>query len=155
MGTDEAQTVRDLKAHQAVLLSMVSEFSALSSRDPEVPYRLAEMLIAQGRFEEAAPQLNAAHFGFDELLGRHLLAFADHAAEFYAGSGNDCRQALELARVNVANRPTRRAVKQEHAIAVNADERLDLGDIGSAMRREISIPAALDKFFPLSEARRS
>jgi hypothetical protein len=40
--------------------------------------------------------------------------------EFYAGRGNDCRRALELARVNVANRPTRRAVKQERAIAAIA-----------------------------------
>jgi hypothetical protein len=42
--------------------------------------------------------------------GKHLFAFADHAAEFYAGSGNDCRRALELTRANVANRPTRRAI---------------------------------------------
>ena len=91
---------------------------ALSSRDPEVRWRLADVLIAQERFEEAETQLDAARFGFDELLGRHLLAFADHAAEFYAGSGNDCRRALELARANVANRPTRRAIKQADAIAV-------------------------------------
>ena len=90
---------------------------ALSSRDPEVQWRLADVLIAQERFEEAEMQLDAARFGFEELLGRHLLAFADHAAEFYAGSGNDCRRALELARANVANRPTRRAIKQAHAIA--------------------------------------
>ena len=95
---------------------------ALSSRDPEVRWRLADVLIAQERSEEAETQLDAARFGFDELLGRHLLAFADHAAEFYAGSGNDRRRALELARANVANRPTRRAIKQAHAIAVNADE---------------------------------
>ena len=95
---------------------------ALSSRDPEVRWRLADVLIAQGRFEDAETQVEAARLGFEELLGRHLLAFADHAAEFYAGSGNDCRRALELARTNVANRPTRRAVKQTHAIAVNADE---------------------------------
>jgi tetratricopeptide (TPR) repeat protein len=95
---------------------------ALSSRDPEVRWRLADVLIAQGRFDEAETQLDAARFGFDELLGRHLLAFADHAAEFYAGSGNDNRRALELARANVANRPTRRAVEQAHAIAANADE---------------------------------
>jgi hypothetical protein len=50
-----------------------------------------------------------------------LLAFADHAAEFYAGSGNDRRRALELARANVANRPTRRAVNQAHAIALNGE----------------------------------
>jgi tetratricopeptide (TPR) repeat protein len=92
---------------------------ALSSGDPEVRWRLADVLIAQERFEEAKTQLDAAQFGFESLLGRHLLAFADHAAEFYAGSGNDWRWALELARVNVANRPTRRAVNRAHAIAAN------------------------------------
>ena len=91
---------------------------ALSSRDPEVRWRLADVLIAQERFEEAETQLDAARSGFDELLGKHLLAFADHAADFYAGSGNDCRRALELARANVANRPTRRAIKQARAIEI-------------------------------------
>jgi tetratricopeptide (TPR) repeat protein len=71
---------------------------ALSSRDPEVRWHLADALIAQERFEEAAIQLDAARSGFDALLGKHLLAFADHAAEFYAGSGNDRGRALELAR---------------------------------------------------------
>jgi tetratricopeptide (TPR) repeat protein len=96
---------------------------ALSCRDPEVRWRLADVLIAQGRFEEAETRLEAARFGFDQLLERHLLAFADHAAEFYAGSGNDCRRALELARANVTNRPTRRAIKQAHAIALRAEGR--------------------------------
>ena len=95
---------------------------ALSSGDPEIRWRLADVLIAQERFEEAETQLDAARSGFDDLLGRHTLAFADHAAEFYSGSGNDCRRALELARVNVANRPTRRAIKQAHAIALKAHE---------------------------------
>jgi tetratricopeptide (TPR) repeat protein len=94
----------------------------LSSRDPEVRWRLADVLIAQGRFEEAKTHLDAARCGFDDLLLKHPLAFADHAAEFYVDSGNDCRRALELARANVANRPTRRAIEQVHAIAVNADE---------------------------------
>ena len=91
---------------------------ALSSRDPEVRWRLADVLIAEERFEEAETQLDAARFGFEQLLVKHPLAFADHAAEFYAGSGNDCRRALKLARANVANRPTRRAVTQAQAIAV-------------------------------------
>jgi tetratricopeptide (TPR) repeat protein len=95
---------------------------ALSSGDPEVRWRLADVLVAQERFEEADTHLEAARLGFEGLLGRHLLAFADHAAEFYAGSGKDRRRALQLARMNVANRPTRRAVKQIQAIAVNADE---------------------------------
>jgi tetratricopeptide (TPR) repeat protein len=95
---------------------------ALSSRDPEVRWRLADVLIAQQRFEDAERHLDAARRGFEELLERHLLAFADHAAEFYAGSGNDRRRAHELARANVANRPTRRAVRQARAIAMNADK---------------------------------
>jgi tetratricopeptide (TPR) repeat protein len=90
---------------------------ALSSRDPEVRWRLADVLIAQGRIEEGETQLDAARRGFDALLAKHLLAFADHAAEFYAGSGGDCRKALELARANVGNRPTRRAIQQADAIA--------------------------------------
>jgi tetratricopeptide (TPR) repeat protein len=90
---------------------------ALSSSDPEVNWRLADVLMREGKLEEAETQLKAARCGFDQLLERHLLAFADHAAEFYAGSGNDGRRALELARTNVANRPTRRAVKQMRAIA--------------------------------------
>jgi tetratricopeptide (TPR) repeat protein len=90
---------------------------ALSSRDPEVRWRLAEVMVAQRRLDEAETQLDAARFGFDELLRRYPLAFADHAAEFYAGSGNNCRRALELARTNVANRPTNRAVRQVDVIA--------------------------------------
>jgi len=95
---------------------------ALSSRDPEVRWRLADVLNAQGRFEEGARRLDAARSSFEELLGRHLLAFADHAADFYAGSGNDHRRALQLARVNVANRATHQAIKQLEAIAANSDE---------------------------------
>jgi hypothetical protein len=95
---------------------------ALSSRDPEVNWRLADVRAAQGRFDEAERQLDAARSGFDQLLEKHLLAFADHAAEFYAASGNDHRRALELARTNVANRPTPRAVKQAGAIAAITDE---------------------------------
>ena len=95
---------------------------ALSSGDPEAHWRLADVLIARERVAEAGTLLDAARLRFEELLGRHLLAFADHAAEFYAGSGNDSRRALELARTNVVNRPTRRAIRQAHAIAANIDE---------------------------------
>jgi hypothetical protein len=66
-------------------------------------------------------QLDVARVGFEKLLQRHLLAFADHAAEFYAGSGNHSGRALELARTNVANRQTRRAVEQVRAIVANAN----------------------------------
>jgi len=90
---------------------------ALSSRDPEVQWRLADVLAAQARSDEAEAHLVSARLGFEALLEKHRLAFADHAAEFYAGSGNNCQRALELARANVANRPTRRALQQAQAIA--------------------------------------
>jgi hypothetical protein len=67
-------------------------------------------------------QLDAARSAFDALLLRHPLAFADHAAEFYAGSGNDRESALELVRLNVANRPTRRAIAQAQRIADQIQE---------------------------------
>jgi tetratricopeptide (TPR) repeat protein len=91
---------------------------AVSSGDPEVQWRLAEVKAAQGKPDSEA-HLQAARSQFDFLLERHLLAFADHGAEFYARSGNDLRRALDLARVNIANRPTLRAFEQAYAVAVS------------------------------------
>ena len=79
---------------------------AVSSGDPEVNWRLADVLAAMERPEEAEAQMQAARSGFETLLDKYLLAFADHGAEFYSGSGNDSRRAFELAMVNLANRPT-------------------------------------------------
>jgi len=91
--------------------------AAVASGDPEVCWRLGEAMAAQGEFAEAEAQLAAARSGFETLLSRHLLAFADHGAEFYASSGNDAHKAFALARVNVENRPTRRAAEQMDSIA--------------------------------------
>jgi hypothetical protein len=95
---------------------------AVSSGDPEVCWRLADAMVARGRFADAEVQLEAARSGFEVLLEKHLLAFADHGAEFYSGSGNDARRALELATVNVANRPTLPAFEQAYATAVGIGE---------------------------------
>ena len=73
-----------------------------------------------GRLADAEAQMQAARSGFELLLGKHLLAFADHGAEFYSGSGNDPGRAFELARINLANRPTLRAFEQAYAAAVGA-----------------------------------
>ena len=93
---------------------------AIASGDPEVRWRLADVYAAAGRFVEAQAQLEAARSGFEALLEKHLLAFADHGAEFYLGSGNDASRAFELARINVENRPTLRALEQAQATAVAA-----------------------------------
>jgi Tfp pilus assembly protein PilF len=95
---------------------------ALSSGDPEVCWRLADAMAVQGKNADAKTQMQAAYLGFESVLERHLLAFADHGAEFYAGSGNDFRRALELALVNVTNRPTLRAFEQAHEMAVSAGD---------------------------------
>ena len=83
-------------------------------------WRLADVLVATGRFAKAEGQMKAAQSGFDTLLGKYLLAFADHGVEFYSGSGNDVKRAFELASVNLANRPTLQAFEQGYETAVAA-----------------------------------
>ncbi len=95
---------------------------ALSSGDPEVRWRLADAMAAQGKNVDTEAQMQAARSGFESVLERHPLAFADHGAEFYAGSGNDCRRALELALISGAYRPTLRAFEQAHEMAVSAGD---------------------------------
>src|SRR5215470_8720406 len=92
------------------------------SGDPEVHWRLADVMASSGKVAEAEAHRQAARDAFESLLKRHLLAFADHAAEFYAESGGNCRRALDLARINLANRPTLRAFEQTHAIALSAGD---------------------------------
>jgi hypothetical protein len=93
---------------------------AIPSSDPEASWRLADVLSAMGRLAEAKEQIQAAQCGFETLLRRHLLAYADHGAEFYIGSGNDPHRAFTLAIVNLENRPTLRAFEQAHEIATSA-----------------------------------
>jgi tetratricopeptide (TPR) repeat protein len=95
---------------------------ARSSGDPEVFWRLGDVLKAMGREADAEEQLRAARVGFEALLDKHFLAFADHGAEFYSGSGGNAGRAFELASINVSNRPTLRAFEQAHTVALDADE---------------------------------
>ena len=95
---------------------------ALASGDPETNWRLSDVLAADGKHAEADAQLAAARSGFEALLERHLLAFADHGAEFFAGSGDDVLRALDLARANLKNRPTLRAFEQAYEMAVSASD---------------------------------
>ena len=95
---------------------------ALAGGDPEASWRLADVLIGEGRFDEAVLHLEVARSGFERLLVEHRLAFADHGAEFYIGIGGDPLRALELAQINLANRPTLRAFQQTYAIALEAGE---------------------------------
>jgi tetratricopeptide (TPR) repeat protein len=109
---------------------------AIASADPEVCWRLADVMLAMGRLADAKVQMEAARSGFEVLLVRHLLAFADHGAEFYSGSGNNARRAFELASINVANRPTLRAFEQAYVIAMSAGEQRVACDFLTAARRQ-------------------
>jgi tetratricopeptide (TPR) repeat protein len=93
---------------------------SVSSNDPEVLWRLADVMVEMGNLSDAEALMRTARSGFEALLETHLLAFADHGAEFYSGSGNDVARAFELARVNVENRPTMRAFEQAYETAIEA-----------------------------------
>ena len=125
---------------------------AVSSRDPEVCWRLADVMVARGRFADAEVQLQAARSGFEVLLKKHLLAFADHGAEFYSGSGNDARRAFDLASFNLANRPTLRAFEQAYATAVGVGETHAASEILAGARTRWGATAAF-AFSPLAACR--
>ena len=108
--------LRDKKLGDAEALLL----RALSSGDPEVSWRLANVMLAKENVAEGEAHLQTAQSGFEALLEKHLLAFADHGAEFYSGSGDDSGRAFELASVNLANRPTLRAFEQSYEMAVGA-----------------------------------
>ena len=108
---------------------------AVASGDPEVYWRLADVMVATERFADAEGQMQAARSGFEVLLGKYLLAFADHGAEFYSTSGNDTGRAFELASVNLANRPTLRAFELAYATAVGAGVSDVAGEILAAAKK--------------------
>jgi len=123
---------------------------ALSSGDPEVRWRLADAMAAMGRLTEAEVQMQAARSGFEVLLEKHLLAFADHGAEFYSGSGNDAKRAFELASLNLANRPTLRAFEHAYKTAVAAGLPERAAEILAAGRNRWGTTNAF-RFSPLAD----
>ena len=125
---------------------------AVSTGDPEVCWRLADVMNATGRFADAEAQMQAARSGFEVLLREHLLAFADHGAEFYSGSGNDAAKAHELASVNVANCPTLRAFEQAYATAVDVGEPYVASEFLAAARQRWGDTAAF-RLSPLAACR--
>lgn len=83
--------------------------SVLHSGDPEVRWRLSDLLTEQGNLSAATAEKEKARKMYEALLSRHELAFADHAAEFYLGSGANPERALQLSLVNLNNRSTKRS----------------------------------------------
>jgi tetratricopeptide (TPR) repeat protein len=65
---------------------------AASSDDPDYAAQLARILGEMGRNDEATGWCLLAANRYDELTAAHPEAFADHAAEFWLGAGNDPRR---------------------------------------------------------------
>ena len=118
--------------------------------DPEVFWRLADVMVANGKSAVAEELMEAARSRFEFLLERFLLAFADHGAEFYSANGNDAERAFELASVNLANRPTLRAFEQAHATALAAGAYDTASEILSDARKRWGDSTAFT-FSPLVE----
>ena len=102
--------------------------------EPEVPWRLAEVLLAVGKGPDAERHIELARVTYDELLRKYPLAYADHGAEFYLAAGNDPARALELARLNLDNRPTLRAFEQAVAAAAAAGDHAAASDFTEAAK---------------------
>jgi len=79
------------------------------SDEPEALALLGQLHIRAGHRTRGEREIERARRGFEALLSKHPLAFADHAAEFYLGAGDAPEQAWALAQQNLAARPTRRA----------------------------------------------
>jgi tetratricopeptide (TPR) repeat protein len=79
------------------------------SDNPEYAGLLATALAHAGQDDEAAAWRSLALACFDELMLDSPEAFADDAAEFWLGTGDDPARALRFARRNFNERPTRRA----------------------------------------------
>jgi len=82
---------------------------AASSDDPDYAAQLARILGEMGRNDEARGWFLSAANRYDELTAAHPEAFADHAAEFWLGAGNDPPKGLRFAEFNLRVRKTLRA----------------------------------------------
>lgn len=99
------------------------------SRDPEALALLGTLHRRLGEVSRGHDEIEQARGRYEELLRRHPLAFADHAAEFWLDAGSDAERALYWARINLLARETRRA----YTLAIRAaraaqrlDEAIDL-----------------------------
>jgi tetratricopeptide (TPR) repeat protein len=82
---------------------------AAASDDPDYAAQLARILGDIGRSDEASGWCRVAADRYDALTTDYPEAFADHAAEFWLGVGNDPPKGLRFAEFNLRVRKTPRA----------------------------------------------
>ncbi|AXC12301.1 hypothetical protein ACPOL_2999 [Acidisarcina polymorpha] len=105
------------RGHYAAARERISRVAS-STNQPEALALLGVLEVRNGNMTERNEEISRARQRFESLLVRYPLGFADHAAEFYLGPGDDPERAWLLAEQNLANRQTDRSV----ALAVKAAE---------------------------------
>jgi tetratricopeptide (TPR) repeat protein len=109
--------------------------------DPEALALLGMLHADAGELDRGFCEILLAAQRWEDLLSRHPLAYADHAAEFYLGPGGDPARAWAWARTNLANRRTR------HALELAARAATASGRASEARRLEAASKALQPKKF--------
>lgn len=102
--------------------------------EPEAWALLGTLHQEAGRPELAQAAIHHARQRYEALLARHPLAYADHAAEFYLGVGQNPQQAWAWAQLNLQQRPTRRA----YLLAIRAARARGLEGHALALERQMA-----------------
>lgn len=110
--------------------------------EPEALALLGTLHVKAGETQRGRGEIAAARSRFDALLARHPRAYADHAAEFFLGAGDDAERARFWARLNLSERGTRRA----HQLAIRAAMATGRLDEAQALR------VRMDERFPNEKA---
>lgn len=99
------------------------------SSEPEAMALFGVVHARMGATGVADEWIESARARYATLLQQHPLAFADHAAEFYLGAGDDAEHAWQLASQNLANRETRRALSLALRAALAAGHRVEADEL--------------------------
>lgn len=123
-------------AHQARLMAPEGAEAILkpllaTSDDPELQAVLAVKLRARGDVAGAKEYVAAAAARYDELVGRHPAAYADHAAQFWLDVGEDPKKSLEWAKRNLVVRKTPQAYELAVVAALAGHDRKTACEIGT------------------------
>lgn len=112
------------------------------TEDPDVPNLLASWLADEGDTEAAATMTARAASGFATHMAALPAAYAAHAAEFYAGAGNDLSKAYQLATQNAENAPTVPALSQLVEIGEQAERGADACQLARRLMTNQTLRAA-------------
>jgi len=133
----------ELEAEAGELPAAIARLQRVADRsnDPEAMALLGSLHVKTGETQRGRDEIFAARQRFDALLARHPRAYADHAAEFFLGAGDDAERAFFWARLTLTERGTRRA----HQLAIRAAEATGRHGEASLLRQRMNQRIPNDK----------